>query len=89
MIKTESKTKEEYKDNEHKWKEKWRRMEEGNLWKREWWSCHLMGGNNQDKWKAATWEFHSHQDKTKGEEITLTQAHTIFVQSNFSIQFNM
>jgi len=49
-----------------------------------------MGGNHQDEWKAATWELHSHQDKTKGEEIALTQAHTIFVQSNSSsINFNL
>jgi len=49
-----------------------------------------MVGNHQDEWKATTWELHSHSDKTKGEEITLTQAHTIFVPSNSSsINFNL
>ena len=57
--------------------------------KGKWWSHHLMGGNNQDKWKAATWEFHSHQDNTKGEKITLTEAHTNCAEFLYFIQFNM
>jgi len=70
-------------ENEGEWKK-----ETYGKW--EWFSRHLIGGNHQDEWKAATWELHSHQDKTKGEEIALTQAHTIFMQSNSSsINFNL
>jgi len=66
-------------------------MENGrrNLGKGRWGSRHLMGGNHQDEWKAATWELHSHQDKSKGEEITLTQAHTNCAKFLYFIQFNM
>ena len=79
------------KDNEHGMEGEnegeWKKETYG---KWEWCSCHLMGGNQQDEWKAAIWELHSHQDKSKGEEIALTQAHTIFVHSNSSsINFNL
>ena len=69
-------------ENEREWKKE-------SYGKGEWWSHHLMGGNHQDEWKATTWELHSHQDKTKGEEITLTQAHTNCVEFLYFSKFNM
>ena len=58
-----------------------------------------MEGENEREWKKetygkgrdvhATWKLHSHQDKTKGDEITLTQAHTICAEFLYFIQIQL
>jgi len=48
-----------------------------------------MGGNHQDEWKAATLELHSHQEKTKGKEIALTQAYTKCAEFLYFSKFNL